>query len=145
VSFDIQAVEQFGLDAFQALTPAGYEQAINNLPYDGGLTDISKGLLKAQQVFAAHTHQGAAADKVAVLITDGVSDEASAAAAAAALKADGVFLLVIGITSGVNTSFLQSIADKYIAVVDFNQFETGVATYLQSQLCTIIEEPNLNE
>lgn len=104
----------------QHATAEEFEQAVDALPYERGLTRIDKALLLA----AAEIFPGARSGvpKIALLITDGKQTRAADAKglkeASAPLRKAGVRVLAVGIGSGIDLDELRLVteADENIVV-----------------------------
>ncbi len=103
--------------------------AINNL-VSGGLTDLTSGINLAKAELESIRDRGDAPDYM-VILTDGypnvgANPEAEALAAANAAKLAGIEIYVVGIGSGVNAAYLQTIAsgaNHYFSAADFSQVQ----------------------
>lgn len=126
-SFSNQPVQHFSLNTY--FNQSQIIDAINKLPYYQGSTNTAAALsLLRSSVFTAASGDRPTAPNIAIVITDGQSnDPLSTAAQAKALRQSGTILFSIGVGSGVNAKELNNMAsdpdkDHVFTVSDFSAF-----------------------
>ncbi|CAL1545324.1 unnamed protein product [Lymnaea stagnalis] len=135
ILFSDDVLSRFNFSTYP--TNAGVFQGLLGLSYLGGGTNTADAL-KDARTFSFQTANGARsnAPDVAVVITDGLSNDPSdTSAEAALLKASGVTVLVVGIGSGVNDLELNTIASSpslVFTVTDFNVLDAIRSRLVQS-------------
>ncbi|CAI9721272.1 type VI, alpha [Octopus vulgaris] len=126
-SFSNQPVQHFALNTY--FNRSLIIDAISKLPYYQGSTNTASAIsLLRSSVFTAASGDRPTAPNIAIVITDGQSnDPLSTAAQAKALRQAGTILFSIGVGSGVNTKELNNMAsdpdkDHVFTVSDFSAF-----------------------
>ena len=143
ISFSSSAQVQFYLNTYH--DKSALLTAINNLPYSGGGTDTAAGLNLLRQSGFTSANGGRpltqAIPRVAVVITDGQSNDGTATAAAAQSAHDaGITILAVGIGSNVDNDELTAIASdpSYVSTItgfDTSQFD-ALQTTITREACT---------
>ena len=143
ISFSSSAQVQFYLNTYH--DKSALLTAINNLPYSGGGTDTAAALNLLEQSGFTSANGGRpltqAIPRVAVVITDGQSNDASATAAAAQSAHDaGITILAVGIGSNVDNDELTAIASdpSYVSTITgfgTSQFD-ALQTTITNEACT---------
>ena len=144
ISFSSSAQVQFYLNTYH--DKSALLAAINNLPYrHGGNTYTADGINLLEQSGFTSANGGRpltqAIPRVAVVITDGQSNNASATAAAAQSAHDaGITILAVGIGSNVDNDELTAIASdpSYVSTItgfDTSQFD-ALQTTITNEACT---------
>ena len=134
ILFDSYAYIQFSLQTYTSLN--SLLSAINNLPYSGGGTDTAEALtlllLSAQNGTLGLRNNSS---KVAIVITDGQSNNQSATlSAAAALHASNIFdVYAVGVDEADQTE-VQEIASSPNFVFFANSFDGNHLKQLQSKI-----------
>ena len=139
ILFNSSANIQFSLQTYTSLN--SLLSAINNLPYSGGGTDTAEALTLLLST-AQNGLLGLRSDssKVAIVITDGESnDQTATLSAAARLRASNIFdVYAVGV-DGANLTELQGIASSPDFVFFTNSFNSTGLQQLQEgilpQLC----------
>ena len=137
VSFSSGATTEFTFD--QYLSPSLVIDAVNDLMYTGGGTNIAYALSFVDTYsfsYSAVNHDRVNATKVLILMTDGQSGDASTEAQT--LRDKGVLIICIGIGSGVNDDQLLGIVgNETTLVTHVDTFEalTSVVGLIQGSAC----------
>ena len=143
ISYSDFGVPRFYLNTYH--DKAALLTAINNLPYNYGGTNTAAALDLLRQQGYTEANGGRplsqAVPRVAVVITDGQSNDPSATAnAATSVHDEGITVFSVGVGSGFNITELEAIASDpsfVSALTDFNtsQFE-ALQTTISNEACT---------
>jgi len=104
-----------------------FEDAVEGIPYDGGLTRIDLGMLEAEKEMMEEYNRGRLLDtdvlKFVVLITDGKQNSTEPVKIAERLRRQGIKVIVLGVGSVVNEDDLQAIAGPNNKWWGYHNFE----------------------
>ena len=122
-----------------------FARAVEDLPYERGLTRIDKALeLTASGIFAKDSRAGV--PKIAMLITDGTQTQAADAKdlreASEPLRKAGVRVLAVGIGDGVDRAELRRVTERdedVVVATDFQDLLLKLSN-LTSQACQLAGE-----
>ncbi|XP_062579053.1 matrilin-3-like, partial [Saccostrea cucullata] len=98
--------------------------SISNIPYNSGSTNTS-GAIRFARISSFGSYSRNFVPKIAVIITDGKSnDKSSTLSEAQLLRNNGVIIFSVGVGDGIDTSELQGMATKTSYVFDVSTFDT---------------------
>ncbi|XP_050390698.1 uncharacterized protein LOC130010268 [Patella vulgata] len=139
VQFSSSAQIEFYLNDHS--TEGSLKRAIGGIAYGGGSTNTATGLnLAANQVFVAENGMRNHSAKVALVLTDGHSnDQMATEEASQLLKSKGVTVFAIGVGDGINENELQAISSDpdcthVFILKDFSEVET-IINAIQKRAC----------
>ena len=137
ISFSYSAIAQFYLNTYH--DKATLLTAINNLPYTGGSTNTSDALdLLHQQGYTQANggrQQSQAVPRIAVVITDGYSNNYTATVSAAtSVHNERITVFSVGVGGNVNNAELDVIASDPSHVLTLTGFDTSEFDALQTTI-----------